>query len=208
MPNVYYFLGILVPILGIFVTVIIVLIKFNRNSVTKDDLRAVKDDLSNNIDALRSEMNRWFEEAVDDREKIRTEAAADRRQMREGFAKAETDREKIQDEAATDRRQIREEMREGFVKAETDREKIQDEAATDRRQIREEMREGFAKAETDREKIQDGAAADRRQIRTEVMNARQAIEGEMSRQNQNYIEHLVYHNTRKPKPESEEEDST
>ena len=179
MPNVYYFLGILVPILGIFVTVIIVLIKFNRNSVTKDDLRAVKDDLSNNINALRSEMNRRFEEAADDREKIRTEAAADRRQMREGFAKAETDREKIQDEAATDRRQIREEMREGFVKA-----------------------------ETDREKIQDGAAADRRQIRTEVMNARQAIEGEMSRQNQNYIEHLVYHNTRKPKPESEEEDST
>ena len=106
------------PTLGICVTVLIVLIKFTRNSVTKDDLRAVKDDLSNNIDALRSEMNRRFEEAAADREKIR-----------------------------------------------------------------------------------DEAAADRRQIRTKVMNARQAIEGEMSRQNQNYIEHLVYHNTRKSKPE-------
>ena len=117
------------PTLGICVTVLIVLIKFTRNSVTKDDLRAVKDDLSNNIDALRSEMNRRFEEAADDRESIRAEAAADR------------------------------------------------------------------------EKIRDEAAADQRQIRTKVMNARQAIEGEMSRQNQNYIEHLVYHNTRKSKPE-------
>ena len=144
-----YFLAILVPVLGIFVTVIIAVIKFSRNSVTKDDLRTVKDDLrdfkddlSNKIDVLRLEMSRWFEEAADARAKIR-----------------------------------------------------------------EEMSEGFAKAEAAREKIRDEAAADRKQIRIEVMEARKAIEGEMSRHNQNYIEHLVYHNTRKPKPDSEE-DST
>ena len=143
MQNLYYFLAILVPVLGIFVTVIIAVIKFSRNSVTKDDLRTVKDDLSNKIDVLRLEMNRRFEEAVDARAKIR-----------------------------------------------------------------EEMSEGFAKAEAAREKIRDEAAADRKQIRIEVMEARKAIEGEMSRHNQNYIEHLVYHNTRKPKPDAEEEDST
>ena len=154
MQNLYYFLAILVPVLGIFVTVIIAVIKFSRNSVTKDDLKSVKDDLrdfkddlSNKIDALRSEMNRRFEEAAVAREKIRDEAAAERKQ--------------IKDEAAAERKQIK-----------------------------------------------DEAAADRQLIRIEVMEARKVIADEMSRQNQNYIEHLVYHNTRKSKPESEEEDST
>ena len=87
MQNLYYFLAILVPVLGIFATVIIAVIKFSRNSVTKDDLRTVKDDLSNKIDVLRLEMNRRFEEAADVRAKIREE-------MREGFAKAEAARGK------------------------------------------------------------------------------------------------------------------
>ena len=90
-------------------------------------------------------------------------------------------------------------MREGFAKAEAAREKIRDEAAAAREKIRDE-------AAADREKIRDEAAADRERVRTEVRDARRAIEGEMNRQNQNYIEHLAYHNTRNPKPDLEEED--
>ena len=69
------------------------------------------------------------------------------------------------------------------------------------------MRAGFAEAATDREKIRDEGTADRQWIRHEARDERRTIEAEINRQNQNYIEHLAYHNTQKPKTDLEEDDS-
>ena len=136
MLNVYHFWGILVPVLGIFVTLIIALLKFSRNTVTKADL-------NNNMESLRSDINRRFDEAAADREAIRAEAAADRQ-------------------------------------------KISNEVRDQCKDIKTEMSEKFNLAHVERQKIN----------------------GEIIRQNQNYIEHLVHHNTQRPKPAPDEDDST
>ena len=72
-------------------------------------------------------------------------------------------------------------------------------AAADREKIREEMSTGFAQARVERKEIEEVARGERKAINTELI-----------RQNQNYIEHLVYHNTPKANPvsESEEKENT
>ena len=57
--SMWQFVSILVSMVGILVTVIIALIKFSRNTVTKNDL---DNSLDNRIDSLRSEMNTRFDE--------------------------------------------------------------------------------------------------------------------------------------------------
>ncbi len=157
MLNVYHFLGILVPVLGIFVTLIIALLKFSRNSATKGDLRSFKEDLNNNIEELRSYIDRRFDEV-------------DRRfgEVGRRFDEAAADRESIRAEAAADREKVRNEARDQW------------------KDIKTEMSEKFNLAPVERQKIN----------------------GEIIRQNQNYIEHLAHHNTQRPKPASEDTDST
>ena len=94
-------------------------------------------------------------------------------------------------EAAADREKIRMETREGFA-----------EAAADREKIRMEMREGFAEAAADREKIRmeirewsTAASIERKRIEEQAREDRKEIKSELSRQNQNYIEHLAHHNS-------------
>ena len=171
MENLVQFGALLVSIIGVFVALFVMLLKINRNSATKEDL-------NNSIGILRSEMNKRFEEvdrrfaeAAADREKIRME-------VREGFA-----------EAAADREKIRMEMREGFA-----------EAAADREKIRMEVREGLAEAAADREKIRmeirersTAASVERKRIEEQAREDRKEIKSELSRQNQNYIEHLAHH---------------
>lgn len=153
MENLFQFGALLVSIIGVFVALFVMLLKINRNSVTREDL-------NNSIGVLRSEINKRFEEvdrrfaeAAADREKIRIET-------REGFA-----------EAAADREKIRMEMREGFA-----------EAAADREKIRMEIREWSTAASVERKRIEEQAREDRKEIKSEL-----------SRQNQNYIEHLAHH---------------
>jgi hypothetical protein len=164
MLNVYHFLGILVPVLGIFVTLIIALLKFSRNSATKGDLRSFKEDLNNNIEELRSYIDRRFDE-VD-----RRFDEVDRRfgEVGRRFDEAAADRESIRAEAAADREKVRNEARDQW------------------KDIKTEMSEKFNLAHVERQKIN----------------------GEIIRQNQNYIEHLAHHNTQRPKPASEDTDST
>ena len=102
--NTFQFWAILVAILGVFVTLFITLLKFNRNTITKEDLTSA---LNSAIEALRLDMNkrfqevdRRFEEAVGDREKIR-------REMSEGFADARVERKEIENEARVERQAIR-----------------------------------------------------------------------------------------------------
>ena len=153
MENLFQFGALLVSIIGVFVALFVMLLKINRNSVTREDLNT-------SIGVLRSEINKRFEavdrrfsEAAADREKIRIET-------REGFA-----------EAAADREKIRMEMREGFA-----------EAAADREKIRMEIRERSTAASVERKRIEEQAREDRKEIKSEL-----------SRQNQNYIEHLAHH---------------
>ena len=72
-----------------------------------------------------------------------------------------------------------------------------EEAAEDREKIRIEMSIGFAEAAASREKIRD-----------EARDQWKAINAEMIRHNQNYIEHLSHHNTQKANPVLKEDDST
>ena len=164
MLNVYHFLGILVPVLGIFVTLIIALLKFSRNSATKGDLRSFKEDLNNNIEELRSYIDRRFDEVDRQFDEV------DRRfgEVGRRFDEAAADRESIRAEAAADREKIRNEARDQW------------------KDIKTEMSEKFNLAHVERQKIN----------------------GEIIRQNQNYIEHLAHHNTQRPKPASEDTDST
>ena len=182
MMNMLQFAVILVPILGILVVLIIAMIKFGRNTVTKGDLTIIKDDLTNSIQSLRSEINGRLAEASADREKIREEVS-------NGFAAASADREKIRDDmisgfaaAAVDREKIRDEMDRRFAEVETNLE-----------QLRDEMSSGFAAAAVDREKIRDemsrrfaAAAVDRENVRVEARDERKTINTEIIRQNQNY----------------------
>jgi hypothetical protein len=164
MLNVYHFLGILVPVLGIFVTLIIALLKFSRNSATKGDLRSFKEDLNNNIEELRSYIDRRFDEVDRQFDEV------DRRfgEVGRRFDEAAADRESIRAEAAADREKVRNEARDQW------------------KDIKTEMSEKFNLAHVERQKIN----------------------GEIIRQNQNYIEHLAHHNTQRPKPASEDTDST
>ena len=95
MLNVYHFWGILVPVLGIFVTLIIALLKFSRNTVTKADL-------NNNMESLRSDINRRFDEAAADRQKISNEVRDQckdiKTEMSEKFNLAHVERQKINGE--------------------------------------------------------------------------------------------------------------
>ena len=146
--NTFQFWAILVAILGVFVT----LLKFNRNTITKEDLTSA---LNSAIEALRLDMNkrfeevdRRFEEAVGDREKIR-------REMSEGFADARVERQAIRDDARVERQAIKEE------------------AAGDREKIRREMGEGFAGARVERKEIEDEARDDRKEIKREIIRQNQ-----------------------------------
>ena len=145
MMSMWQFVSILVPIFGILVAVIIALIKFSRNTVTKEDL-------NNSLESLRSEVNTRFDEI-------------DRR-----FAEAAADRKRIEETAALDREKIRDEAR-------TERQDIRDEARTERQDIRVEAR------------------AERQKINTEIV-----------RQNQNYIDHLAYHNVKPTLVPDEDDD--
>jgi chromosome segregation ATPase len=178
MLNVYHFLGILVPVLGIFVTLIIALLKFSRNSATKGDLRSFKEDLNNNIEELRSYIDRRFDEVDRQFDEV------DRRFDEVDRQFDEVDRRfgevgRRFDEAAADRESIR-------AEAAADREKVRNEARDQWKDIKTEMSEKFNLAHVERQKIN----------------------GEIIRQNQNYIEHLAHHNTQRPKPASEDTDST
>ena len=59
------------------------------------------------------------------------------------------------------------------------------------------MSDGFAQARMERKEIEEVSRDERK-----------AINAEMIRQNQNYIEHLAYHNRPKTNPVSEEDGST
>ena len=202
----------LIAVFGVFVTLLITMLKFNRNSVTKADLRDSKEELNNSIEAFRLEVNKKLEE-IDER---LVEAAADRRRIEE---EARADRQRIEKEAAADREKIRKETREGFAEAAVDlrrieeearaeRKAIEKEARTDRQTIRAETSEGFAQASVERKAIEDDARANRQSIRDEARDERNTIEGEIIRQNQNYIEHLAYHNIKRNNPDSDHDDST
>ena len=202
----------LIAVFGVFVTLLITMLKFNRNSVTKADLRDSKEELNNSIEAFRLEVNKKLEE-IDER---LVEAAADRRRIEE---EARADRQRIEKEAAADRGKIRKETREGFAEAAVDRRRIEEEARaerkaiekearTDRQTIRAETSEGFAQASVERKAIEDDARANRQSIRDEARDERNTIEGEIIRQNQNYIEHLAYHNIKRNNPDSDHDDST
>ena len=202
----------LIAVFGVFVTLLITMLKFNRNSVTKADLRDSKEELNNSIEAFRLEVNKKLEE-IDER---LVEAAADRRRIEE---EARADRQRIEKEAAVDREKIRKETREGFAEAAVDRRRIEEEARaerkaiekearTDRQTIRAETSEGFAQASVERKAIEDDARANRQSIRDEARDERNTIEGEIIRQNQNYIEHLAYHNIKRNNPDSDHDDST
>ena len=202
----------LIAVFGVFVTLLITMLKFNRNSVTKADLRDSKEELNNSIEAFRLEVNKKLEE-IDER---LVEAAADRRRIEE---EARADRQRIEKEAAADREKIRKETREGFAEAAVDRRRIEEEARaerkaiekearTDRQTIRAETSEGFAQASVERKAIEDDARANRQSIRDEARDERNTIEGEIIRQNQNYIEHLAYHNIKRNNPDSDHDDST
>ena len=182
--------AILIAVLGVLVTLIITIFKFGRNTVTKEDL-------NNSIESLRLDINKRFQEVNRRFEEV------DRR-----FEEAATDRRRIEEDAADDRQKIRGEMSSRFAEAAEDRQKIREEAAGDRQKIREEMSSGFAEAAEDRQKIREEAVGDRQEIRDEARDERKAINAEMIRQNQNYIEHLAHHNIRKASPVSEEDDST
>ena len=170
--------AILIAVLGVLVTLIITIFKFGRNTVTKEDL-------NNSIESLRLDINKRFQEVNRRFEEV------DRR-----FDEAATDRRRIEEDAADDRQKIRGEMSSGFAEAAEDRQKIR------------EMSSGFAEAAEDRQKIREEAVANRQEIRDEARDERKAINAEMIRQNQNYIEHLAHHNIRKASPVSEEDDST
>ena len=71
--NTYHLLIILVPLLGIFVTLIFVIIKLGRNTVTKGDLN----NSNNRIESPRSELNKRFEEV----NRRLDEAAAERKEI-------------------------------------------------------------------------------------------------------------------------------
>ena len=202
----------LIAVFGVFVTLFITMLKFNRNSVTKADLRDTKEELNNGIEAFRLEVNKKLEE-IDGR---LAEAAADRRRIEE---EARADRQRIEKEAAVDREKIRQETSEGFTEAAVDRRRIEEEARaerkaiekearTDRQTIRAETSEGFAQASVERKAIEDDARANRQSIRDEARDERNTIEGEIIRQNQNYIEHLAYHNIKRNNPDSDDDDST
>ena len=202
----------LIAVFGVFVTLLITMLKFNRNSVTKADLRDSKEELNNSIEAFRLEVNKKLEE-IDER---LVEAADDRRRIEE---EARADRQRIEKEAAADREKIRKETREGFAEAAVDRRRIEEEARaerkaiekearTDRQTIRAETSEGFAQASVERKAIEDDARANRQSIRDEARDERNTIEGEIIRQNQNYIEHLAYHNIKRNNPDSDHDDST
>ena len=122
MEGLLQFGALLVSIIGVFVTLFLMLLKINRNSVTKEDL-------NNSIGVLRLEINkrfeevdRRFEEAAADREKIRME-------MKVGFA-----------EAAADREKIRMEMKEGLTAASVERKRIEEQAREDRKEIKGEIK--------------------------------------------------------------------
>ena len=121
MGNLIQFSAILISILGVFVTLFITMLKFNRNSVTKDDL-------NNSIESLRSEMNKRFEEvnkrldeATADRARIEKEAAVDRQKIRD---EAVANRQEIRDEAVANRQEIKAEMSSGFAQARDERKEI------------------------------------------------------------------------------------
>ena len=110
MGNLIQFSAILISILGVFVTLFITMLKFNRNSVTKDDL-------NNSIESLHSEMNKRFEEV----NKRLDEATADRARIEK---EAAADRQKIRDEAVANRQEIKAEMSSGFAQARDERKEI------------------------------------------------------------------------------------
>ena len=213
----------LIAVFGVFVTLFITMLKFNRNSVTKADLRDTKEELNNGIEAFRLEVNKKLEEidgrlaeAAADRRRIEEEARTERKAIEE---EARADRQRIEKEAAVDREKIRQETSEGFTEAAVDRRRfeeearaerkaIEKEARTDRQTIRAETSEGFAQASVERKAIEDDARANRQSIRDEARDERNTIEGEIIRQNQNYIEHLAYHNIKRNNPDSDDDDST
>ena len=99
MLSMWHFVAILVAILGILVTlvtVIIAVLKLGRNTVTKDDL-------TNNIESLRSEMLRMFAKMEANFEQLRTDM--DRR-----FAEAATNLENVRVEARDERKAINAEI--------------------------------------------------------------------------------------------------
>ena len=98
--------------------------------------------------------------------------------MNAEFAQAAVDRKRIEEEAATERQAIK------------------DDAAADRDKIRIGISEGFANAHVERKEIEDEARDDRKEIKREII-----------RQNQNYIEHLAHHGTRKVNPIPEDDDT-
>ena len=86
-----HFWTILVAMFGIFVTLFLAMLKFNRNSVTKNDL-------NNSTESLRSETNKRLEEInrrIDEVNKRLDDATADRERIE---AEAIAAREKIRNE--------------------------------------------------------------------------------------------------------------
>ena len=104
------------------------------------------------------------------------------------FAEAAADRKRIEETAALDREKIRDEVSNGFAAAAIDREKIRDEARDERQDIRVEARN------------------ERQDIRVEARDERQKINTEIVRQNQNYIDHLAYHNVKPTLVPDEDDD--
>ena len=116
------FWTILGAFLTIFVTLIIAILKFGRDTVTKDDL-------NNKIESLLSAINQRFE-------------AIDRQfeEINRRLDEAATDRKEIKEEAATDREKIRIEMSAGFANAHDERKDIEEVARDDRKEIKGELK--------------------------------------------------------------------
>ena len=103
MDNLLQFGALMASMIGIFVTLLLMLLKIVKNLATKEDVK-------NNTEALRSEMNerfeevnRRFEEAAADRETIRTE-------MKEGLTVASIERKRIEEQAREDSKEIKREI--------------------------------------------------------------------------------------------------
>ena len=100
--NALQFWAIFASILGVLVALVVMLLKFGRDTITKEDLRAAKEDLrlslNNSIEAFRLEISKKFDEVdrrFDEVDRRLDEAASERREIKE---EAAADRQEIKGE--------------------------------------------------------------------------------------------------------------
>ena len=177
MDNLLQFGALMASMIGIFVTLLLMLLKIVKNLATKEDVK-------NNTEALRSEMNERFEEV--------------NRRFEEVNRRFEEVNKRFE-EAAADRETIRTEMKEGLSVASIERKRIEEQACEERKRIEEQACE-------ERKRIEEQACEERKRIEEQAREDSKEIKREINRQNQNYIEHLAYHGVPRANPVNEAED--